>query len=145
MPVYTVISNVDHYPTGDHLVSPVAAVEGEATAYGDGLHVVTVDADDPDSAMDVARRLPYVEQPDRAASGITADRWTAIGTASNGVCPSWSVTAVVPGVYEVMGRYDSMLSHRWVVDVDDPQVRTADDANWYAYRQVSELYNEAWD
>lgn len=143
MPTYTVISQVDHYPIGAAL-SPFAVVPGEVKAYGHSLHMATVDAPDADAAMDAARSLRYVHQPESEWDNITATRWTAIGVSSNGLCPTWSVVAVVPGVHEVHGGFESMLSHRWAVIIDNPQVRTVDEANEHAYRQASDQYNQAW-
>ncbi|MEU8158152.1 hypothetical protein AB0B94_31240 [Micromonospora sp. NPDC048986] len=143
MPTYTVISQVDHYPTGT-TISPIAVIRGKTNAYGHSLHVATIDAANPDTAMTTATSQSYTAQPDSDWDNICSNQWTAIGVADNGVCPSWSVRAVVPGAHKVEGRFESMLSHRWVVDVDDPTVRTVNEATKYAYRQTADLYNDAW-
>lgn len=139
--LYTVISQTRQHI--DHTAAyPVAAVPGHVDVYGYNLHVTTVHANDPDTAMAMARGPVATPPVDRGET--TASTWTVIVLADTGVCPSWSVLAVLPGSHRVEGSYESMTTCRWVVEVDDPRVRSVAEADAFAYRQMSEWLNEAW-
>lgn len=148
MSLWTVISTTDAGPDGAHTLSPFAAVAGRVDVYGLGLHTATVIADDADQAVravgDAARITGGVPRPDLNPPAVHSPdgRWTVIGTADNGACPSWTALAVVPGEHSVDGRFESMLTHRWDVRVT---ADAGDAALNVGYDQVAPRYEEAWD
>lgn len=145
MPEYTVISRTwSEYRRGLQ-GDPVAAIAGRHDAAGHDLHIAHLSATGPQEAMDQVRDAFRIlggapDQSGRDEPHIN-DRWTVIGTADSGSCPSWSVLAVIPGEHKVEGRWDFFGEHRWDTHVDGPKAADADDAG---YRRAGQLYNEAW-
>lgn len=150
MTTWTVISTVERLGGLDDACTghPLAAIEGRAQAAGFNIHTATVDADTADAALDTVReafRIAGNITPNcdpMHGPTITADRWTVIGTATNGVCATHNVVAVVAGEHTVQGRYESMLSHRWERVVDAPDVHAAENAG---HKAAAEVYDESWN
>ncbi|MET8278377.1 hypothetical protein [Micromonospora sp. NPDC005174] len=149
MPTWTVISTVERLGGLDDACTghPFAAIEGRADVAGFGIHTATVNAETPDTAFDLVReafRIAGNIAPNCGPmdSPIAADRWTVIGTATNGVCATHDVRAVVAGEHTVHGRYESMLTHRWERVVDAPDVHAAEVAG---HKAAAEVYGESWD
>jgi hypothetical protein len=142
MPTYTVIAQADRNIDGA-TASPIAAIPGRVEAYGFGIYVATVDAVSADAAMDMVRGAacdPPLDRGDTAAA-----TWTAIGLVDKGLCPSWSVVAIVPGTHEVEGHFESMLSYRWSQVIDDVYATSVDAAERVAWKALAELSEGAWD
>lgn len=145
MSTFTVISQTSRMGLAPLTASPLCAIPGRVEVYGRGVHVAyPVQAADADAAMDAVRDAVRMlggipEQHDVWTP--SANRWTVIGLADNGSCPSWNTVCVVAGEHEVCGGFDSMLSHRWVQVVDAPDAQAADLAG---YQAAAERYDEAW-
>ncbi|MFG1846872.1 hypothetical protein [Micromonospora carbonacea] len=141
MATWTVLTIVDPYGP-DY----IAAVAGRVDAFGHDLHTARVSASTADEAIRLVREAFHVVGPDRVTADDTtphlADRWTVVGLASNGVCATHKVMAVIVGEHEVVGRRESALSHRWTKVVDAP---TADDAEKAGYQAAAEQYADTWD
>ncbi|WP_433460606.1 hypothetical protein [Micromonospora sp. CA-248212] len=150
MPTWTVISTVERLGGLNDACTghPFAAIEGRADVAGFGIHAATVTADTADAAFDVVREAFRIagniatNRDPNNGPPIVVDRWTVIGTATNGVCATHDVRAVVAGEHTVHGRYESMLSHRWERVVDAPDVGAAESAG---YKAAAEVYDETWD
>lgn len=146
MPTFTVISQTSRLGLAPLTASPLCAIAGRVEVYGSGVHVAyPVRAVDADAAMETVREAVRLlggipEQHDVRVPA--AERWTVIGLADNGSCPSWSTVCAVAGEHEVQGRWESMLSHRWDHVVDAPDAQAAEDAG---YQQAAERYQEAWN
>ncbi|MEV5211248.1 hypothetical protein AB0K35_27630 [Micromonospora sp. NPDC053740] len=149
MTTWTVISTVERLGGLDDALTghPFAAIEGRAEVAGFNIHTAVINAATTDAAFDVVReafRIAGNIAPncDPMHSPIVADRWTVIGTATNGVCATHNVLAVVAGEHTVHGRCESMLSHRWERVVDAPDVHAAESAG---HKAAAEVYDETWD
>lgn len=145
MTTFTVISQTSRMGLAPLTANPLCAIPGRVYVGGGSLHVANVAADDADDAMAKVRDAIALvggvpEGRDEFMPGDT--RWTVIGTADNGVCASWNVVAVVAGVHEVCGGFDSMLSHRWSAVVDAPDAEAAEQAGW---AHGAKEYEESWD
>lgn len=142
MPTYTVISQVDRHMDGA-TASPIAAIAGDVEVFGFSLHTAHVVVENAEAAMSTMRGVvcdaPFTRGDTAAAT------WTVIGVVDKGVCPSWSVVAIVVGVHEVLGRYDHMLTHRWVRVIDDVNATSVDAADSVAWKLAAEMYDQAWD
>jgi hypothetical protein len=144
MTTWTVISTTARMGVGPLTAQPFAAIQGRVDVAGRSLHVTTVDAVSADSAMAAVRDAVQIVGgiPHQDELYAHAERWTVIGRADNGTGPSWDVVAMVADEHEVEGRYESMLSHRWVRVVDAP---TASDAEDVGYRAAAVDYEDAWN
>jgi hypothetical protein len=145
MPTYTVISQTSRMGLAPLTATPLCAIPGRVEVCGLGLHVATVQSDTPDEAMAQVRDAIQIVGgvPEVELLEPYAKRWTVIGTADNGSCPSWNTVAVVAGEHKVQGRWESMLAHRWDYVVDAPDARTADETGYRL--AATSRYEEAWD